>query len=288
MILLKINDEYHDSVFRIQKENRVLDTGNYIMNFYLFFYRKIVEKDDKLSIIMNDISVDSKNYVLVNLLDFEQVIKELYYKKGSLLYEYVNVKIMKSYDCFDLTFFTDIYNECCNCFRDTFVAVSPVVEENLIKLIQNFYQFSVDYSDCETIYRFIFEILKLVMEENPLKKYIIFYNSEILHFDFSKFDNCYSFDVAKNYEFKNYNFMIGETVFAEIERLWPNAYRFDKIYSYLEKYFNYYFFRKKIILSEQDEIILATILNKIFDLKKNLIFDFSSLDNNVQSFLTAL
>lgn len=49
------------------------------------------DKEVTIKIAIGNQNITTKNYVLVNLLDIEAIINQFKYKKGSLIYEYVNI-----------------------------------------------------------------------------------------------------------------------------------------------------------------------------------------------------
>ncbi len=217
------------------------------------------------------------------------------YKKGSLLFDYVNRKLLEKVVEID----NDFYNKVSILVEDVFdsLGVSYQLEDNNLKLIQSLLQVYIDFKDITSLLQIINKLLlKVLSSSDNSKKYIIFYNSGILNIDFSNYECCYSFDVNKNLNISKYNLLSTnwvlefylDVVQQQVKLLWPIHYTSEIIYFYLARYFKYYLGFEKLELTEQNEIIMASIIKKLFGFNQMVIYDFSLIEHNIKSFLTDL
>lgn len=158
-------------------------------------------------------------------------------------------------------------------------------------------QVSIDVKDIHSLLQIINKLLlKILSSSDNSKNYIIFYNSSVLNIDFSNYECCYSFDVNKNLNISKYNLLSTNQVLEfhldvvqhQAKLLWPTHYTIEMIFFYLERYFKYYLGFDKVELTEQNEIIMASIIKKLFGFNQMIIYDSSFIEHNIKSFLTYL
>lgn len=299
MIRLKISEKKNELFFRIKKDNHVLiENKTGIMDFYLLFYRMLEEKLDgqDLNGYLNETAITSKDFVLINLLDIEKIISTIQYKKGSILFDVINGVLLDKLSLVEDNIYQPIDEMMDSCIKELGLDIFYQVENNNLKLIQTVMKIYLHDYCMESIIETLKKLLIRMLNRIDSKRYIIFYNSEILDFSFSEYSNCYSFDVNQDLPLESYN-MISHKILTEInmdilkeriKMLWPVSYNDEQLDKNLFQYLKYYLGLKSIELVAKDEIIMASILKKLWNLPQIIIYESSSLDNNIKSFLTSL
>lgn len=297
MIKLKINGECDELFLRIRKDNHILIEGELgYMNFYLLFYRLIKDKQNNLGLngYLDDRLINNKDFILINLTDLEEILAIIQYKKGNLLFDYINMNLLEKLSIIDNNFYNQIDTIIEGIAQD--LGVDYQLEENSLKLIQTLIQISVSSSDYFSILKTVNKILCKILSTVDNKKYIVFYNSNIIDIDFSQYQNCYSFDINQQLEISKYNMLSTnkikefhlDMIQEQVKLLWPMEYTNEVICYYLKRYFKYYLGFKEVELTDKNEIIIASIIKKIFDFNQLIVYDSSLLEYNIKSFLTDL
>lgn len=296
MIQLKMNSADEEQFLRIQKDNHILvENEKGMIDFYNRFM-KLIEGTEEFTGFIDYKKIDSKSFVLLNLLDYQVLNEAVQYKKGSLLFEYIDFVLKDHISTFPESINLELVSFLDKIFYQENLQVDYVVNEDSIKLLHNQVQFFLPCKSLEMQLEAIKEMLNSLFIHNLTKKYIIFYNSKIIDYDFSKYDCCYSFDVNQNKPFEVYNLMAIDAVREfnlnilkkEIELLWPIEYREEHLKKIIEKYFTQYLFLEEIKLSIPEEILVAHIIQKLLGIDKKLSYDSSILNYNIKSFLTKL
>lgn len=296
MIKLKITNEFNDVFLKIRKNNKILIKDELgVINFYFLFYRIICEKSSDIQGYLENKNINHKDFILINLLNYDEFSNALLFKKGSLLYCYIESIIKESIDSFDESVYNKIISFIDNSLEKSNLGIDYQIDENFLKLIFSICDFQLknnnkNLSSVETI-------LDSILRKENVKKYIIFYNSKIINIDFSKYDCCCSFDIAIGYPVEEYNLISFkdelkefniEILEKEIESLWPISYNQLDIKKYMKKYFEQYIYLNELNLELKDDIIMANIIQKLFNINQKINYDYSSLDSNIKSFLTNL
>ncbi len=294
MINLKVSNGEEDFFLRIEKNNCVLvenETG--IMRLYLWLYKIICEKNSSFSGCFDFKTINSKDFVLLNLLDYTVFSESFQFKKGTLLFYYIESLLKSSVDYFDTSIYDKISNFLNQILDDSGLEIEYQVEEDFLKIILSICNFSVS-SKCLP-FENMKQLLNRIFCTELNKKYIIFYNSRIFDFDFSKYDCCYSFDVNFGCSLQRYNLISFsdrvqelnlEVLMREVKLLWPISYEECQIVENIRKYFEQFLFLDELHLNFTDEVITAHIIQKLFHFNKHLIYDSSLLSDNIKSFLT--
>lgn len=82
MIKLKIRNEYDELFLRIRKDNHILVENELgYRDLYLKFYQLIKEKQDNLVGYFDDKLITSKDFILIDLMDLEELLAMIQYKK---------------------------------------------------------------------------------------------------------------------------------------------------------------------------------------------------------------
>ncbi|HHW68736.1 MAG TPA: hypothetical protein GX747_00130, partial [Tenericutes bacterium] len=92
MINLLVKNNLIITDVQILKENNVIyNNKKQILNFYRYFDEAINEKNDTIVIKIGEKKVTSKDYILINLLDLQSVLDSIKYKRGNIIYDYINI-----------------------------------------------------------------------------------------------------------------------------------------------------------------------------------------------------
>ena len=300
MKVLKIIEERNDLFLRIEKDNKILiESEKGYRNLYLQLRRIINDKDSSIKGYIDNKEITSKEFRIINLMSYDCIIDELDYKKGSLFYEYIEL-ILKS----NIEQISDKLNETISSFLNKIIVSSDIdfnyeLNNDYIKILQNMTNYKIKSKNMDEVF-LISQIVKQLLSkgtEPNLIKYFVFYNSNFLKFDFSKYDMCYSFDIGNNCSFEEYNLISTsnnikefeyERIISELKAWWPIPYSNFVIEKLAKKYFSQFLILETIELEKQDEVIMAQLLGKILNIKKKLLYNVIILDDNVQSFLTNL
>ena len=300
MKVLKIIEEQNDLFLRIEKDNKILiESEKGYRNLYLQLRRIINDKSSSTKGYIDNKEITSKEFRIINLMSYDCIIDELDYKKESLFYEYIE-SILKS----NIEQISDKLNETIYSLLEKIVISSDIdfnyeLNNDYIKTLQNITNYKIKSKNMDEVF-LISQIIKQLLSKGTgpnLMKYFIFYNSNFLKFDFSKYDMCYSFDIGNNCSFEEYNLISTsnnikefeyERIISELRAWWPIPYSNFVIEKLAKKYFSQFLILETIELENQDEVIVAYLLGKILNLNKKLFYSKANIDNNVQSFLTNL
>ena len=300
MKVLKIIEEQNDLFLRIEKDNKILiESEKGYRNLYLQLRRIINDKSSSTKGYIDNKEITSKEFRIINLMSYDCIIDELDYKKESLFYEYIE-SILKS----NIEQISDKLNETIYSLLEKIVISSDIdfnyeLNNDCIKTLQNITNYKIKSKNMDEVF-LISQIIKQLLSKGTgpnLMKYFIFYNSNFLKFDFSKYDMCYSFDIGNNCSFEEYNLISTsnnikefeyERIISELRAWWPIPYSNFVIEKLAKKYFSQFLILETIELENQDEVIVAYLLGKILNLNKKLFYSKANIDNNVQSFLTNL
>lgn len=146
MINLQITDTSFDIFEPILKHNYLLVLNEKkLFQFYFSFYTLLVEKNNNITIKIGNKKLDYKNAILFSFCDFNEIIYNLTFKKGSLIYEYLESNI------YDLNLLDeDIINYDLNNIIEVLIKkmnldIDHDLNIDLEKLIMNFTSFNFNY-----------------------------------------------------------------------------------------------------------------------------------------------
>lgn len=296
MIKLKITNEFNDIFLKIRKNNKILIKNELgVINLYLLLYKMICGRNSDIQGYLENKNINQKDFILINFLNYEEFNNALLFKKDSLLYYYTESIIKESIDSFDEMIYNKIISFVDNSLEKSNLEIDYQLDENSLKLIFSICNFRLKNN--EKYLSSIEIMLDSILRKENFKKYIVFYNSKIINIDFSKYDCCYSFDIAAGYPIEEYNLISFknelkefnlEILEKEIEFLWPISYNQSDIKKYMKRYFEQYISLNELNLESKNDIIMASIIQKLFNINQKTNYDSSSLDNNIKSFLTNL
>ena len=220
------------------------------------------------------------------------IMKNLDYSKGTLLYDYINMKFSNIPE--DKIY--DIHNDLKNIITQVETCldlnINLDIEENIMKyLSQNIFISKYEKS--------IKEDINIILNENlKLKKsniYIIFYNSELIPLSL-EYDNFYLFDINQNNEAQDYNFIISDEVnefiynliITELKRIWPINYESYEIENLFNQYFKIYSNQKTILVNNEKILLMAKIINKIYNMKQKIEYLYPIKNNAIKNYIDKL
>lgn len=282
---LKIVDEY-ENTYTIKRKNylKILNYEKYLEFFINFF--------SKENIYIENNELKNKEYILIDLTSPYTIMKNLDYSKGTLLYDYINMKFSNIPE--DKIY--DIHNDLKNIITQVETCldlnINLDIEENIMKyLSQNIFISKYEKS--------IKEDINIILNENlKLKKsniYIIFYNSELIPLSL-EYDNFYLFDINQNNEAQDYNFIISDEVnefiynliITELKRIWPINYESYEIENLFNQYFKIYSNQKTILVNNEKILLMAKIINKIYNMKQKIEYLYPIKNNAIKNYIDKL
>jgi hypothetical protein len=291
---LRIINKENEETIVISKSNNILyEKLSDILYFYKLFDSVINEKNDDISITMGNKTINSKDFILINLFDIQSLIDSIKYKKGSLLYKYVNNLITES--SIDLVFQTNNYIE--NMITPILKTLPFNYYVNFSSDISNIFNNNVEFTPIindKDINTYIEKILNELMGTQLNKVFILFINSDLIDININDNDNLYLFDISKNKKIDKYNILITNNSINNFDyemlknRLalnWPINYNEEKLIQVITNYFTFYFQMSEIYTNNSDILIISTLMNNYYNLQKNIKYNAQVVDNIVKSFL---
>ena len=292
MINMKITNKDNDIFESILKYNKILILNEKkFLEFYLLFYSLINEKNKEINIMIGNKVLNNKNSILFSFCDFNEIIYNLNFKKGSLMYDYLITNI------YDLNLLDeDIINYDIDNILDFLTKKMNLnilykLDLDLEKLITNFTSFKLnfDVDNLETIFNFL---LENYISKNQDKIVIVFYNSNLFTFNWTKYNNCYVFDIGNN-DIDSYNLILDkeiknfsvDTIIKILEKKWPVNFENESVIQYVKKYFITIKSKNILYSDNEQEYLTYYILNKLLSSNIKIIKNNFHIHNNIKSFL---
>lgn len=277
----------------ITQDNKIIyDSYERVIILYKYFNDVINSKEEGIKITLNDRKVSTKDYILLNLVDLQNIINSIKFQKGTLLYEYYT------------NLLSDSNMELINNINDSIIELNEELKNKVIfnyKInseidINKLFSCGVDIIpniDNNEIIDYLINILIETIKNKVDKIFIIFYNSEYINLDNIYFDNIYKFDLATKYIFNKYNILLlnefhnihHENLIEKLKLSWPIEYKPDEIENLINNNMSNYFKCNQINTNNNNVIIFIHLLNKYFNLNKKINTDYSKLDEIIKSFL---
>lgn len=240
--------------------------------------------------------IDSKNSIIINLLDYESISSQLQMKKGSLLYEYILSEINDFVQ--ETNIEEDIETNLNILLKEVLkqktIDYELYVNFDLSKLITNNSEISIDLNIYNYI-RHLKQLINNIRQKNIKKTIIIFLNIKIFG---DLLDEISEIILFKYYTSTIPNILIDEKVInVDIELLennirhnWPiEDITFDEIQNYI-KDFTSELMLNEIIIYHYKKYIAYQIITKILeiDLKMNLFCNIAEIPNVYSEYIKAL
>lgn len=276
----------------ISNNNKILfQKKEDLINFFQFFYDVFEKNSNDTKITINNSLINNKEYIFINLIDINSILYNFKYIKGTIFYEYIDISIN------DINIKNQINLEKnINKINDQIVNdkhLNIFYENNSI--FDKIFRSVIKYSLCqnENIFNDIIYMLKRVINFYNNKKVIIFYDSSVFNININiNNDNIYYFDINQSQYFKKYNILLinkeiknfnGDILIDNINNICPIG-RIKSINFYVNKYFLCYFKNNNIFMTEENEILIFNIINKLYNLNKKMIFNIK-INNIIKSYI---
>ncbi len=285
MTNLKLAGKVEENI-TIEKNNKVLIT-NYdkYIEFYKYFY-------EMSNIFIENKEILKKDCVFIDITTIAGIIKELEFKKNTLLYDFILIKYneiaINKKDEFYSAFLKQIEYLKSNMNLEFELIPEEIIDKVIIQNINTKINYARLIKDFENILHF-------VVSYNINKTYIIIYNSSFFQMS-RNLDNCYTFDVNSYLNVKDYNILISdeirninyELLIEYLKEIWPVDYFEQEIENLLEEYFSYGI-HKKIFKNKKEKMyLLSSIINKEYKFHQEITCDKVVFDSIIKSFIDNL
>ena len=285
MTNLKLAGKVEENI-TIEKNNKVLIT-NYdkYIEFYKYFY-------EMSNIFIENKEILKKDCVFIDITTIAGIIKELEFKKNTLLYDFILIKYneidINKKDEFYSAFLKQIEYLKSNMNLEFELIPEEIIDKVIIQNINTKINYARLIKDFENILHF-------VVSYNINKTYIIIYNSSFFQMS-RNLDNCYTFDVNSYLNVKDYNILISEEIrninyellIEYLKEIWPVDYFEQEIENLLEEYFSYGI-HKKIFKNKKEKMyLLSSIINKEYKFHQEITCDKVVFDSIIKSFIDNL
>lgn len=285
MTNLKLAGKAEENI-TIEKNNKVLIT-NYdkYIEFYKYFY-------EMSNIFIENKEILKKDCVFIDITTIAGIIKELEFKKNTLLYDFILIKYneiaINKKDEFYSAFLKQIEYLKSNMNLEFELIPEEIIDKVIIQNINTKINYARLIKDFENILHF-------VVSYNINKTYIIIYNSSFFQMS-RNLDNCYTFDVNSYLNVKDYNILISdeirninyELLIEYLKEIWPVDYFEQEIENLLEEYFSYGI-HKKIFKNKKEKMyLLSSIINKEYKFHQEITCDKVVFDSIIKSFIDNL
>lgn len=285
MTNLKLAGKVEENI-TIEKNNKVLIT-NYdkYIEFYKYFY-------EMSNIFIENKEILKKDCVFIDITTIAGIIKELEFKKNTLLYDFILIKYneidINKKDEFYSAFLKQIEYLKSNMNLEFELIPEEIIDKVIIQNINTKINYARLIKDFENILHF-------VVSYNINKTYIIIYNSSFFQMS-RNLDNCYTFDVNSYLNAKDYNILISdeirninyELLIEYLKEIWPVDYFEQEIENLLEEYFSYGI-HKKIFKNKKEKMyLLSSIINKEYKFHQEITCDKVVFDSIIKSFIDNL
>lgn len=285
MTNLKLAGKVEENI-TIEKNNKVLIT-NYdkYIEFYKYFY-------EMSNIFIENKEILKKDCVFIDITTIAGIIKELEFKKNTLLYDFILIKYneidINKKDEFYSAFLKQIEYLKSNMNLEFELIPEEIIDKVIIQNINTKINYARLIKDFENILHF-------VVSYNINKTYIIIYNSSFFQMS-RNLDNCYTFDVNSYLNIKDYNILISdeirninyELLIEYLKEIWPVDYFKQEIENLLEEYFSYGIHKKIFKTQKEKMYLLSSIINKEYKFHQEITCDKVVFDSIIKSFIDNL
>lgn len=265
-----------EDLFIVQNNSLLVINKVNFYNFMGLFY-DLLEKDNQGSIFIGNKKLDSKNVILINLIDVSSIYNQVRFKKGSLLYEYIVDEISESIkdkaeeisDYLDELFYKNTSR--------TLFEYNVNFSIDIQKLFLTFSELDLDLSLYEYVKK-VDNLLNRIIERNPKKTFIIFKDYEYFDLDFISRENVYVFEINSPKEqniiianeVKNFDY---EKTISYFKLMWPLDIEKKALSNLLNQYINLYLKNNLRITDNPEIYIIDYFFNKLYNLDCKMELD---------------
>lgn len=282
MINLKFAGQYEENI-QIEKDNKVCVVNyNKYIEFYKYFY-------ERTNIFLENKEITKKDCVFIDVTNVGSIIKELEFKKNTLLYDYIQIK----YDEMDIMekdeFYESFLKQLNTLKKSINLEFDIIPEDTIDKVVMQNINIDIKYENLIEEFK---KILQYLLSYNFNKTYFIFYDSRLL--DINKdLVNCYSFDFNPHLNACEYNILIinevkelnYDNLINYLKALWPIDYYDDEIENLVDDYFKYGIHLSKFITKKEKLYLLGAILKKNYSLNQEISCNKTIFDSIIKSFI---
>jgi hypothetical protein len=277
----------------IRNYNNILcSDSSKIIEFYKKFDDIINEKEQSVTIRIGEKKISSKDFILINLMDIQEIIDSIKYKKSSILYEYINFKLENIAPDYQIDINNYLEQTFMKIMKDLPFESNISFDESISKVFSNLANFH-PIINVEDINEKINMMLNELVANKLDKIFIIFVNSEYFQLSNENLHNTYIFDISKKNSILNYNLIFMsdfqnfymENLLNLIMINWPIQYDSLEVEIALDEYFKNYLDVNNIITENQNIAIISKILNKTYSFNKKITLINPNKNVIVQSFL---
>lgn len=282
MINLKLAGQYEENI-QIEKNNKVLVINyNKYIEFYKYFY-------ERANVFLENKEITKKDCIFIDVTSVGAIIKELEFKKNSLLYDYMQIKYNEM-DIIEKDKFYDAFLKQIDFLKNNINLEFDIIPEDTIdKVVMQNIDVGINYTNLIDEFK---KILHFVLSYNFNKTFIVFYNSRFLEID-KELTNCYTFDFNSYLDAKEYNILITEEInelnydflIDYLKNIWPIEYYDDEIENLVNDYFRYGILSAKFVTRREKLYLLSVILNKKYNLNQEILCDKTIFDSIIKSFI---
>lgn len=235
------------------------------------------------NIFIGNRKVDSKSFIILNLLDYESISNQLLLKKGTLLYEYIFEEINSKIEESNLEneIEENLYSKLEIVLKDKTVNYDFDLKIDIHKLISNFVNISMELN----MSNYVDIVKKLIYytKANAIRRNIIILCNSLIFKDvFDDIDDIYLF---KFYSNKFPNIIIGNEIVNSDKEIIRNQVRLNlpTVISDIEidKYLDNFCFEYKntIIVNDYKKYAIYLIIKNVLNLKFDIKLDLCNFEN---------
>lgn len=285
MINLKLSGLREENL-TIEKNNNII-----ILNYekYIEFYKHFYEKND---LFIENKEVTKKDCVFIDITSIGLIMKELEFKKNTLLYDYILIKY-NDINIDDKDKFYNSYLEQIEVLKDNLnLDVDLIPEQTIDKVVMQYLDVGLNYNNLISEFK---TIIEFIINYNLNKTYIVFYDSRFFELNLN-INNCYTFDINPFLDSKRYNLLITneinelnyETLVNYLKNVWPTDYYNQEIETLLEEYIKCDIYKRSFTTKKEKMYLLASILNKEYKINQKITCDKVIFDSIIKSFIDKL
>ncbi len=293
MINLELTDLSSQRTIDINKINYLL-IGDYsgYLKFYTFFYESLVSKNKDYKIKIDNSVIDSKNSLFFDFTSVYNIFLALEFKKGTLLYEHM-ISRLNSLDESWENSIDKVFSNLVDYLNDEDSDYCYSMTDDMKKIITQSIQISHSRDNLKSTFS---KLLEEFLNNNFNKHIVIFVDTMIVDFDFSKYENILVFDVNNSISLKKYNLLSVdeikeldfEVIKMEIQNIYPISLDVKKVNNCISAYYRYLLTSKTILAHSSEELIVYTLLSKYNKINQQIVPSNMIISDNIKSFLASI
>jgi hypothetical protein len=292
-MILELTNKYNQIILDINRENHLImyDYKGYLL-LYNYFYEAFVKKNTDYEIRISNKKLDIRNAIMFDFTSVSNILASLEFKKGTLIYEYFTSKYPKIDEIGNdrlYAIFDDIKKYLNKNDSDIYYEINKDIDKMLYEGIDTCY-------NIENIYNVFNKVITNYFNIATTKTIIIFTNSEIFNYEYNIYENIYYFDISKKINIYRYNLISTDTIkelnISILKKELIKVFPYNIDIKYLERiillYFKLYIHFDKVYVHSEKDYIVLYLLSKYNNIKKEIVCENFSINNNIKSYLAQL